>query len=64
MRVFSRRKGRHHRHGSLTGWAALSSLRPAASVVVGRRRTPLALLPVDADLIPFADYRHPYQESR
>lgn len=56
-RLFARRKGRHCRHGSLTGWSALApvaSLRPVVEEPFSRRRTtPLAPYPMAADLYPY-----------
>ncbi|TYB69660.1 hypothetical protein FXF51_05730 [Nonomuraea sp. PA05] len=65
---FARHQGRHRRrhfasHGSTTGWAALAHLVPAQreETFTKPRRTPLVVLPLAQDeLIPFADYRHPY----
>ncbi|TDD54542.1 hypothetical protein E1286_04955 [Nonomuraea terrae] len=55
-RLFSRRRGRHCRHGSYTGWAALSQIRPAQGDDFSRRRTTsLAVFPMAAP-----DYPHPY----
>lgn len=60
--LLSRHRGRHCRHGSLTGWSALAQLGPV--VTPSRRRAP-ELLPVSVDdLIPFAEpRRHPYAKE-
>lgn len=66
-RLLARRKGRHCRHGSLTGWSALASVAGLAPVVEGfsRPRTGLGVFPLtDPNLAPFADYRHPYDSQR
>lgn len=59
-RLFARHRGRHCRHGSITGWSALSQIQVEGSP----RRQALELLPVADDLIPFADYRHPYDSPK
>jgi hypothetical protein len=52
--VFSRRRGRHCRHGSLTGWAALSQISPAASADdFTRVPVPLVAFPLAAQMIPY-----------
>ena len=55
-----------HAAGSVTGWSSLARIRPAAPTAyfTRRRSTPLALCPVSDDVIPFADYRHPYDPPK
>lgn len=50
--VFSRHRGRHCRHGSLTGWAALAQFQPAAADFSRIRRTPLAVVQMAAPYDP------------
>ncbi|MEU6725574.1 hypothetical protein ABZ917_17855 [Nonomuraea wenchangensis] len=68
-RLFSRRRGRHCRHGSLTGWSALASVAVLVPVVEDDtcpRSAPVVLVPLAPfptaadDLAPLADYQHPY----
>jgi hypothetical protein len=57
--LFARRKGRHCRHGSFTGWSALApvaSLKPVVEESFSRPRTaPRGLVPypMAADLYPY-----------
>lgn len=64
--LLARHRGRHCRHGSLTGWTGLvSPLRPVLDFL-GGSRTPLALMPMAADdAIPFgpSPCSHPYTET-
>lgn len=55
-RLFARHTGRHCRHGSLTGWAALASIRTgrAEGFTIPRQRpAPLTPFPLALSLIPF-----------
>lgn len=61
--AFSRHKGHHCRHGSLTGWAALSQLLPVAAKVVRRRPALVPFVLAADDLIPFAELRYPHPYS-
>lgn len=52
-RLFVRR-GRHCRHGSLTGWSCLSRIAQAGDDFSRpRRRTPLGVFPLTADPYPY-----------
>lgn len=59
-----------HSAGSVTGWASLARIAPAAPTeyFTRRRSTPLALCAVvEDDVIPFASpvaYRHPYDPQK
>lgn len=61
-RLFSRHKGRHCRHGSLTGWSQLSQICAGVVDDFSRPRTAgLAVVPLaSVDLPAAVEYRHPY----